>query len=119
ATSPEKAEDAAAADQSDPGYDITYNPATDSYAPVEVEQQESTPPEEATPEEEKTWVEIVLVDEEGEPCAGERYRIVLPDGTIKEGTLDANGKARVSGIDPGSCEVTFPRLDVESWRREG
>ena len=65
----------------------------------------------------KSWIEIELLDEQGNPVAGERYRVTLPDGkTIAEGTTDENGFARVSNIDPGSCKITFPNLDREAWR---
>ncbi len=62
-----------------------------------------------------SWIEIELVDEEGDPVAGESYRIELPDGGAVEGSLDKKGRARVDGIDPGTCTVTFPRLDGEAW----
>ena len=42
-------------------------------------------------------------------------RITLPDGTVAEGTLDEKGFARVDGIDPGACQITFPNLDKEAW----
>jgi type VI secretion system secreted protein VgrG len=58
------------------------------------------------------WIEIKLVDEEGEPVPGERYEIKLSDGSVIKGTLDNEGFARVDGIeDPGSAEITFPELD--------
>ncbi len=118
ATSPEQAEDAAAADESDPGYDITYNPTTDSYAPVEVEKPAFTPAVMPTEEpEETTWIEIEMVDEAEQPCAGERYELELPDGKIRKGTLDANGFARHENLDPGSVKVRFPRLDAAAWER--
>jgi type VI secretion system secreted protein VgrG len=62
----------------------------------------------------KSWVEIELVDEEGNPCPGERYQIKLPDGSVDSGTLDEKGKARVI-CDPGTAEVTFPDLDKDTW----
>ena len=65
----------------------------------------------------KHWIEIELVDEQGKPVPGERYKITLPDGTtLAEGTLDEKGRARVDGIDPGTCKVTFPNLDAPSWK---
>ena len=74
-------------------------------------------PESETAEEEKTWIEIELIDEvTGEPIPNERYRLRLPDGTIKEGRLDANGRAREDGIDPGTAEVCFPDIDANAWR---
>jgi hypothetical protein len=64
----------------------------------------------------KTWIAIELLDPDGKPMPGEAYRLQLPDGSIREGSLDANGTASVSGIDPGSCKVCFPRIDGRVWR---
>jgi hypothetical protein len=61
------------------------------------------------------WIEIVLLDEVGQPLAGERFVVVKPDGSKAEGTLDANGRARLDGIDPGTCDVTFPALHERGW----
>jgi hypothetical protein len=64
----------------------------------------------------KTFIEIELVDEEGNPVAGESFEITLPDGTVVDGTLDDNGRARADGFDPGSCQITFPDLDKDAWK---
>ncbi len=64
------------------------------------------------------WVEIELLDQAGKPVAGEAYRIELPDGSIKEGNLDSQGQARVDGIDPGNCKITFPNIDKKSWHKK-
>jgi uncharacterized protein (DUF2345 family) len=64
----------------------------------------------------KTWFEVKLEDVEGKPVAGEPYKVTLPDGTVSEGTLDDKGKARIDGIDPGSCKVTFPNMDKTVWK---
>jgi type VI secretion system secreted protein VgrG len=72
-------------------------------------------PPQSGDEEETTWVEIELLDDQGSPIAGERYEISLPDGTVFRGTLDENGRAHVAGIEPGTCRVTFPDLDRTSW----
>jgi len=65
-----------------------------------------------------TWIEILLVDEAGAPVAGEPYQIVLPDGqTAAEGTLDEKGFVRIDGIDPGTCQVSFPQLDMDAWKK--
>jgi type VI secretion system secreted protein VgrG len=64
----------------------------------------------------KHWIEINLVDEAGQPVPGERYKIKLPDGTVDEGTLDDKGHARVAGIDPGSCQITFPGRDKDAFK---
>ena len=63
-----------------------------------------------------SWIEIVMVDEQGNPVPGMSYSITLPDGeTVAEGSLDDKGFARVDGIDPGTCQITFPDLDKEAW----
>ena len=64
----------------------------------------------------KTWIAIELVGEDNKPIPGVAYRIVLTDGTKQEGTLDEHGSARVDGIDPGTCVVTFPDLDKDAWQ---
>lgn len=64
----------------------------------------------------KTWIEIQLVDEEGNPVAGEKYSVKCPDGTLWESTTDEKGVGRVENIDPGSCEIGFPDLDQDAWR---
>jgi len=65
----------------------------------------------------KGWVEIVLVDDEGRPAAGELYRVRLPDGSVAEGRLGFSGILRLDGFDPGECEVSFPDLHLDSWER--
>ena len=64
------------------------------------------------------WIAIRLVDEEGDAVPGEDYRITLPDGTVIEGSLDGKGSAKITGIDPGNCQVTFPNLDQAAWKRK-
>ena len=67
--------------------------------------------------EEKSWIEIEMVDEEDEPVPGEKYKITLPDDSVAQGSLDNNGFARVDGIDPGTCKITFPELDKDAWEK--
>jgi len=68
-------------------------------------------------EQKKSWIEIEMVGEDNKPIPSEAYRITLPDGSVAEGTLDDKGFARVEGIDPGTCKITFPRLDQEAWEK--
>jgi hypothetical protein len=63
----------------------------------------------------KSWIAIQLIGEDDKPIPSERYRILLPDGSSRDGSLDENGSAHVDGIDPGNCVVTFPDLDREAW----
>lgn len=66
----------------------------------------------------KTWVDVQLLDEDGDPVAGERYILKLTDGSIREGNLGADGRVRVNGIDPGNCVVSFPDLHTKEWWRK-
>lgn len=64
---------------------------------------------------EKTWIKIQLIGEDDKPIPGEKYRVELPDGSTREGTLDAEGIAGFEEIDPGTCKITFPDLDQDAW----
>lgn len=74
------------------------------------------PPKES--DSEKTWIEIKLVDEQGDPVPGEKYEVKVPDGTLATGTLDEKGYAKISGIDPGTCDISFPNLDKQAWSKK-
>jgi hypothetical protein len=67
----------------------------------------------------KTWISIELQDPNGNPVPGEEYRLELPDGRVMRGKVDSHGAATVTGIDPGQCKVSFPRLDASSWNLAG
>lgn len=64
---------------------------------------------------EPTWLAIELKDAEGRPVPHARYVVTLPDGSTREGTLNKNGHARVDGVNPGQCQVSFPELEEQSW----
>jgi hypothetical protein len=64
----------------------------------------------------KTWIEIRLVDDAGNPVSGMKYQIKLPDSSIREGILGEDGTARVNGILPGQCSVSFPEIDADEWQ---
>jgi hypothetical protein len=66
---------------------------------------------------EKTWIEIRLVDEYDNPVPGKKYKLKITDGSIREGTLGEDGSVRVSNIDPGTCEVSFPEIDASEWKK--
>ena len=120
ATAPEAPEAPAAADEVEHGQDTTYGggaPPEPAQAPEDITGTEAEEAE--TEEQETTWVEIELVDEAGDPVVGERYEITTPDEQVKTGSTDATGKAKVSGIPPGDCQIKFPDLDAEAWIKEG
>ncbi len=75
-------------------------PETETYVPL--------PP---SPAERKTWIEVQLLDEDGEPVASERYWIRLPDGSVRQGRLDNHGLVRIEPLDEGECVVRWPTLD--------
>ena len=81
----------------------------------EAAQAEST----ADQVEEKHFIEIELLDEEGNPVADEAYFVELPDGSTKSGRTDAKGYARIDGVDPGTAKVSFPDLDKKSYEPGG
>lgn len=80
-------------------------------------EQDARPAEPAAQQEEKTWIEIVLMDDDDppQPMAFQKYRVELPTGEVRQGMLDAHGRAMIVGIDPGTCQVTFPHLDESAW----
>ena len=61
------------------------------------------------------WIGVELVDDAGQPVTGQMFEIKLPDGSYYTGTTDEKGKGKVTNIDPGSCDITFPDLDQEAW----
>lgn len=64
---------------------------------------------------ETSWIEIEMLDEADRPVPGVKYEIELPDGSVASGVLDGDGLARIDGIEPGNCRVTFPELDKDAW----
>ncbi len=117
---PNKAEEA---DKADPG-EMTQVKArqmetqTGKYGSPQV-QPHKPPKTQEEKEKKKNWIEIVLRDDKGKPKAGEPYKVILPDGTTAaEGTLDEKGFARVNGIEPGSCKISFPKRDKSCWKKK-
>lgn len=84
-----------------------------------LEKEEEAPAAPAPRRDETTWIEIALSTDEDppSPVPFKRYRVELPNGSVREGQLDARGMARLTGIDPGTCKVSFPEYDGKRWRR--
>jgi len=105
--------------QSDADENMSSSPVGSGVEPCGSEfwNDSSTASEETVSPNKKSWIAIKLVDQDGEPVPGEEYRITLPDGSTVEGDLDKGGFARVNGIDPGTCQVSFPTIDRNDWNR--
>ncbi len=76
------------------------------------------PPKTDEEKKQKTaWIEIELVDSNNKPVAGEPCRVVFADNTEWKGTLDHKGFVRLEQIEPGNCEVSFPKRDQKVWKK--
>jgi type VI secretion system secreted protein VgrG len=123
AVKPVKPEEAFEADEADPGtvakvkakqvssqkgkYGQTKAPAFKPHQKKKSAEKEA----EDEPEKETTWIEIKLVDEDGNVVVGEQYEIELPDGSVSRGTLGGDGTGKVEGFEPGQCKVRFPNIE--------
>lgn len=56
------------------------------------------------------YIEVELRDEEDDPIDGTEYVVYLSDGSVRNGMLDKQGKAREENLPPGKHEVKFPGL---------
>lgn len=61
------------------------------------------------------FIEVRLVDEDENPRDGERFRVVLADGTEISGRLDRNGVTRIPDVPGGPCRWSFPELHPDEW----
>ena len=119
--SPADPNEAFEADQADPG-EVEKIKAeqrqiqTGKYGSVQVKPHKP-PQTKEDKEKKKSWIEIALVDTKNKPVPGEKYKITLSDKTVAEGVLNEKGFARIDGIEPGTCEVTFPEMDGRSWTK--
>jgi hypothetical protein len=123
AVSPAAPKEALEADQADPG-DVEKIKAQQRQAKQgkygAAKTKPHHPPETAEEKKKKkSWIEIELKDHKQNPMVGEPYKVILPDGeTAAEGTLDEKGFARVEGIEPGKCNISFPRRDKSVWMKK-
>lgn len=66
-----------------------------------------SPPEE--PIELAVWVEVQLLDAEGKPAIGERYKVITPDGKVHEGKV-GGAPLMFAPIPDGNSQISFPDL---------
>lgn len=62
------------------------------------------------------WIAIELKAGPGTPVPGAAWEVTPPSGQPVSGRLDANGKTRLEGLDPGQCTVKFPELDRRGFK---
>lgn len=77
-----------------------------------------TAEEAKTKETKLSWIEIELLDNNGDPVAGATYEVKMKDGTVDRGTLNEKGMVRIEDVEEGSCEVTFPEYAPTSWKKK-
>jgi hypothetical protein len=85
---------------------VRRRPARPLLLPVDVEEEPVLGPDPDL----TSWIEIVLVDEDGAPVPGVPYRIECADSRVRSGCLNGAGKSREEGIVPGTCKVRFPTI---------
>ncbi len=76
---------------------------------------EEAPIEQELANDETAWIEIHLVDEEGDPVSGVEYEIKLPDGSHRVGRTNEVGVIYYANLTPGSCEFSLTSLDQSAW----
>jgi hypothetical protein len=79
----------------------------------------SKPEADSQDDDKKSWISIKLTDEDGNAVAGQKYEVILPDGTLAKGTLGTGGTAKVKDFVPGACKVSFPGLVDGSVSEKG
>lgn len=58
----------------------------------------------------RAWIDVIVVEDSAptRALAGRKFRLRLPDGSTRDGTLDGQGRVYIDDIEPGrgSLEVT-------------
>lgn len=72
----------------------------------------------AAKEPELTWIEIQIVDEDGNPLVGETYEFSKTDGATAKGST-SGAALRGEQIPPGKCKLKLPDLHKNGWTGHG
>jgi type VI secretion system secreted protein VgrG len=101
------------------GKDLTYSKQKTAMDPIVAKALDApTHQEPAEDEEEKSWLEVELIDEADQPVPGEKVMVTLPDGKVYTGRTGPDGVVKVTGVEKGAtCQITFPDLDQEAWEK--
>jgi hypothetical protein len=65
-----------------------------------------------------TWIEIQIVDEDGQPLVGETYEFSKTDGAVAKGST-SGAALRGEQIPPGKCKLKLPDLHKNGWTGHG
>jgi len=73
-------------------------------------------------EEESDTLGLVCIDADGSPAANLPYSVTLADGSTRNGTLNSEGKAQLSGVTPGNATVEYTsdadEAEIQATRKE-
>lgn len=78
----------------------------------------ATPPipvDPVDPDEQAGWISFRVLNQDGDPLAGVRYELTLPDGNTVSGQTDDSGAVYLADVAPGECELSLPDLPDDSW----
>ena len=67
---------------------------------------------------ETQWIEILALYEDGTPYKGTAI-VTVPGGRKLQGPPGEGGITRLDGLDPGTCDVSFPELDARDIHYQG
>jgi len=70
------------------------------------------------PNRSRSWLHIKLLQKDGAPAPNEAYVVRTQEDGLVHKHLDENGEAILDGIEPGTCEVTFPNLAHEELSKQ-
>jgi hypothetical protein len=82
-----------------------------------IEQVEDATPVLGPQAEPTSWISVELVDDDGNPVPNMPFQVTDPDGKVWNATTNMAGKARLDGMNAGSCKVTFTTLEDVAWSR--
>ncbi len=77
------------------------------------------PPEDETAEDSQSVFAVRVVDDEtGQPIAGVKLAIRVPDGEVETHVTDGNGMIRIDDLEPGTCDI-LAMDDAEAYEVVG